>query len=163
MRTDDQIVDLVHKLTEGDEDFFGNIRADLVLYLPLDRAREFFKGALTEAEEAQWKATPRDRDSVIAEILDYMPFAWGKANDCRGLSAARSLDHMRAWLWMLEEDEACKACEDYDHYGKPQLRTICEKFGWDWKQWDDGLWRNDESGPFKKPNDVPKVVINWKN
>jgi hypothetical protein len=73
-----------------------------------------------------------------------MPFAWEKANDCRGLSANRSIEHMTAWLWMLGDDLADKMDGLYEYYGKPCLRAICEKYGCKWQQWDDGVWRNSE-------------------
>lgn len=67
-------------------------------------------------------------------MLDYMPFALGKAQDHRGLSASRSIDHFRAWLWMLSDDETLGFCdveENYTNYGAPILREICENYGFD--------------------------------
>ena len=80
-----------------------------------------------------------------------MAFAWEKANHRRGISAGRSLDHMSAWLWLLGHDEAADAMLDHDHYGKPRLRAICEAFGWDWRQWDDGRWTNEEQADGLAP------------
>lgn len=74
---------------------------------------------------------PCDRDTVIAEMRDYMSFAWEKAYDHRGLSASRSLYKMQAWLWLLGDDELLVFAEDADNYvpyGTPILRKISEKY-----------------------------------
>jgi hypothetical protein len=127
-------------------DLFGARNGDLIEFLPFDRAKAFLKPDVTEE---QWTAggMPKalTRDTVVREITAYMPFAWGKANDCRGLSAARSIMHMQAWLWLLDADDAVKAIEEYDCYGKAQLRGICEALGINWQALDDGHWRTGES------------------
>lgn len=156
MRTDEQIIAHITKLE--DSDFLGFIRIDLLAYLPFEAAKQFLK---EEATGDDWKVLPRDRESIVAQIKDYMSFAWGKANDCRGLSAGRSLNHMQAWLWMLGEEDAAKSLDDYELYGKPQLRAICEHFGWDWSQWDDGHWKNNEDGYGAPPDAIPPVVLSW--
>jgi len=74
-----------------------------------------------------------------------MPFAWEKANGCRGISASRSLRHMVAWLWLDGQDEFLEKwndLRDYEYYGKPQLIAICELYGIDWKKFDDGVRTN---------------------
>lgn len=88
-----------------------------------------------------------DRDSIIKEMEDYMSFAFEKANDMRGLSANRSIMHYIAWTWLSGErhlsDEINRALNsDYQHYGKEILRSICEHYGWDWHQWDNGVLTN---------------------
>ena len=80
---------------------------------------------------------------------DYMPFAWDKANGCRGLSALRSLIHFAAWLWLLSNEDynhfgGFKGLSDYQFYGKEKLIDICERFNWDHFQWDDGVRSNSE-------------------
>ena len=142
MRTDAEILTRVEAVESLD--FFGTQAGDLLEVLPFDAVKPFLKD---DATEADWKPLPRDQRSVKARIHEYMEFAWGKANGCRGLSAARSLDHMSAWLWLLGYDEAANTITDYDRYGKPQLRAICEHFGWDWTVWDNGEWVNSEDGP----------------
>jgi hypothetical protein len=78
-------------------------------------------------------------------MLEYMPFAWDKANDMRGLSAGRSVQHFVGWTWLAGDDELSAWCDDnsnYQHYGKEILVRICEHYGWDWRQWDDGVRTN---------------------
>lgn len=130
-RTDEEIL---HRISEiGHGDFLGFERSDLIGYLPFDKARPH----LTEgAAEEQWTQEPRDRDSILKQMHEYMSFAWEKANNMRGISASRSMSHYSAWSWMIGEDFG--DLQDYEFYGKPHLVAICERFGWDHKQWDDG-------------------------
>lgn len=155
-RTTPEILAKIEKLKA--EDFFGFATGDLISYLSFEEAKPFLKEGTT-AE--MWGAPlPRDHESVKSQIVDYMPFAWDKANNCRGISASRSISHMGTWLWMLGLDEASEQIQDYDRYGKPQLRQICEHFGVDWRALDDGEWRNDEmqdGGP--PPESVPPLVL----
>jgi len=139
-RTNEEIVARIEEIKSTD--FFGAGTADLIAYLPFMEAKKFLKETVGGDD---WKELPRDHASIIAEILAYMPFAWDKANNCRGLSAARSLNHMQAWLWMLGEVKAAEGLDKYTLYGKPQLRAICEHFGWNWQEWDNNNWSNDES------------------
>lgn len=147
-RTDADILIKLATLENDPRDFFGFVRSDLIGYLPFDAAKPFLKD---EATAEQWDQMDRSALAVSGQIADYMPFAWGKANGRRGLSAGRSLCHMSAWLWMLGHDEAAESVLEYDHYGKPQLRAICEQFGIDWRALDDGKWSNSEFGGHAAP------------
>ena len=106
------------------------------------------------ATAEDWQEVEPNTDHLLGAIEEYMPFAWDKANNCRGLSADRSVSHMKAWLWLLGDDLGEKLDGIYCFYGKPCLRVICEKYGWDWRQWDDGEWRNEEGGAWTPPPDV---------
>ena len=110
----------------------------------------------TDGNSESWNELARDEDSVKTEMLDYMPFAWTKANERKSLSAERSLEHMSAWLWLIGRDSAAIQISKYHQYGKPQLRAICEAFGWDWRQWDDGRWTEHEMEEGEPP---PKTGI----
>lgn len=155
MRTDDEILARIEAIKE--QDFFGFKTGDLVCRLPFEKAKPFLKD---DATPEQWgDQRPLDPESIKAEMLDYMAFAWDKANNCRGISAGRSIDHMSVWLWLMDRDAAAEQILDYDQYGKPQLRAICEEFGWDWRQWDDGSWKNDEmSDGSAPPETVPALA-----
>lgn len=145
MRTTKEIIERARKLKKID--FFGFEFADIVMCLSFEDAKQLLsEEQITETNKKEWgDPKPRDRESVLNEIIDYMPFAWGKANDRRGLSAGRSILHMSAWFWLLGEDDLSNFLEDYEYYGKGKLRAICEALGLDWKQWDDGYWSNYES------------------
>lgn len=158
MRTFDEIVQRIHDTRE--DDFFGTVASDLAAYLPNDRLEE--AGFAVAEGVTNRPVAPRDDASVIAQIVDYLPFAWGKANNCRGLSAGRSIDHMTTWLWMLGEDDAATAIQDYIHYGKPQLRAISEKYGFAWQDADTGRWANSEEDEGISASSVPAVDLKWK-
>lgn len=152
-RTEEEIVAKIHVMKESD--FFGFITSDLVHYLSYENAKQFLKPEITEEK---WTPLKRERDSITDQMYEYMEFAWDKANNCRGLSANRSINHMQAWLWMLGEDLASEEIEDYSHYGKPQLRAICEKFGWDWKKWDNGRWANNDEEEGVQPLEAAELT-----
>lgn len=79
------------------------------------------------------------------EIRDYMSFAWDKANDCRSLSASRSIEHMSAWLFLLGKEElVTRINEEYAFYGKTSLYLICKEFDINWKSHDDNEWKNSQ-------------------
>lgn len=128
--TEDQILARIHEVE--DSDVFGAQRADLIGYLSFEKARPFL---MPEVTKEMWVPNAFTREQVIAEMRQYMGFAIGKAEDERGLSAPRSIDHFRAWLWLLGDVEMLRFADDGDNYpmyGKPILRRICEKYGFEW-------------------------------
>ena len=131
MRTDQEIIDRINARKEAD--FFGFELTDLLIRLPFELAKPFLN---PDVKGEDWKVQPRDRDSVLKEMLEYMPFAWDKANNCRGLSASRSMCHYMAWVWLAGDDLG--DLTDYQYYGKDNLVKICDHYGWDSSQWDDG-------------------------
>lgn len=135
MRTDEEILSRISEIES--RDWMGTELGDLACRLPFGEANRFLKDGVTEDS---WKVSPRDRDSVIAEMRDYMPFAWEKANGERGLSAGRSMSHYAAWTWLAGDDLG--DLTDYQFYGKDNLVRICEHYGWDSAQWDDGERHN---------------------
>jgi hypothetical protein len=114
---------------------------DLVVCAPWPVAALYAKPEM----QANWVPQSRKRGDVIARMAEYMPFAWQKANDCRGLSAMRSMMHFRAWTWLAGDDLPDALFEDYGFYGKDVLVRLCELYGWDHRQWDDGRRVNTES------------------
>lgn len=136
-RTQEEIIKRFNE-RKGD-DLFGFETDEYLPYLDYEHAKPFLKEGAKERDYEQEKMTP------IRKIKDYMSFAWGKANSCRGISAGRSLSYMVAWLWLDGQDEFLKKwndLRDYEYYGKPQLIAICELYKIDWKQYDDGVRTN---------------------
>lgn len=135
------------------DDFLGVIRSDLIAFLPWHYAKEYLS---TEGDDPvtpeKWGEAYEayDEPTVRAKILDYLPFAWGKANDCRGISANRSIDHFLAWSWLLDEEFYTNLQNSYDNgyelYGKPQLVLVSEYMGFDWRSEDNDCWTNSEMG-----------------
>ncbi len=128
------------------EDFFGFETTDYIVYLSFVDAKQFLGNTDKDPTiEADWETTPLIRESILKEMHDYMEFAWGKANDERGLSASRSVSHYIAWTWLAGDRELSAWVGDsnnYEFYGKPILEKICEHYGWNSKQWDDGRRSN---------------------
>lgn len=137
-RTQKEIVNRIEE--RKTEDFFGFETDDYIDYLTYGNAKKYLMPEVTKEE---WNETEKEVLAPIEQIKDYMGFAWDKANNCRGLSANRSISHMLAWLWLGGEDALLEKVMyeyyyNYHYYGKPILEMICEYFGLDWKQWDDG-------------------------
>lgn len=149
-RTQDEI--LVRIKTVEKDDFFGFQTGDLIEFLTYENAKPWLKeGATAE----QWKHLT----DPVERLKDYMPFAWDKANDCRGLSAGRSLEHMKAWVWLDGNiDLLTQIEEDYEYYGKPHLVKICQAYGVDWKSLDSGEWVNGEDDTPKTADEVLKPL-----
>lgn len=76
MRTDTEISARVDEVKS--RDFFGFEVADLLARLPFDLAKPYL---VDDAKPEEWKPAPRDRESLLKEMLEYMPFAWEKANN----------------------------------------------------------------------------------
>ncbi len=144
MKTPAEIVVELKRIANGEvSDFFGSRAGDLVEHLEFEQAREFLK---PEGTAEEWKAKPLTREGVEAEMREYLSFAWDKANNCRGLSASRSMDHFSTWLWMIGDPELTSGFDaiEYEHYGKEKLIYISEKVGFDWKEVDDNIRTNGE-------------------
>ena len=159
MRTDAEISEKIKSLENDPKDIFDFIRTDLICTLPYEQAKPFLN---IEVNKEEWEARklPRDQLGVLAEMKKYMNFAWDKANNCRGLSACRSLMHMQAWLWLLGEDEVSDTLTyKYSCYGKPELRAICEHYEWDWVSLDNGRWSDDEGG---EGDPRPAATLPWR-
>lgn len=135
MRSVEEILDRIQERMPVD--FMGIEANDLIQYLPFDAAKQFLKESFPKD---QWKQIPSDKESVLKQMLEYMPFAWEKANNGRGLSAMRSMNHYSVWIWILGDDLG--DLTNYQYYGKDNLIKICEKYGWDHTQWDDGIREN---------------------
>ena len=145
MRTQDEVVARIDERKQGDP-FGFEWHEYFAKGLDFEHAKPFLKKD-ADMDEERW-SEPLTDEQVHAEMEAYMPFAWDKANNCRGISASRSVQHYVAWLWLVGEDDLAAWCADdtsnYEHYGKEILVRICEHFGWDWEQWDDGVRTNGE-------------------
>lgn len=73
-----------------------------------------------------------DVKEAAQDFLDYMVFAWGKAMDERGISAARSVFKLSAWMDILGRPDVgaiLRSDDLYEPYGRPALRRACELLG----------------------------------
>lgn len=145
-KTSADIVERI-KWLEDHGDVFGAELQDLIVFLPFDDAKQFLVEGATREKWAEDLVAPTEH-YVLKKIREYLPFAWEKANGCRGLSAQRSVSHMRAWFWLLDS-EAVDRWPEFEYYGKPILVACSEHpmVGFDWRSHDDGEWTNYEGEP----------------
>ncbi len=140
MKTQTEIVERLKEVKNGS--FFGWEWDDYLRFLSFEHAKPFL---LSTATPTDWNDDYKEptSENILKLMLGYMPFAFEKANNCRGISSNRSIAHYESWLWLLDDDflKEFNAIE-YEHYGKEKLISICEKYGWDWKQWDNGIRTN---------------------
>ena len=151
-RTQQEILNRIEYVKS--RDVLGFEGSDLIEFLDFENAKEYLKEEYVKKVEAgseKW-----EQPNPVSLIKEYLPFAWDKANNCRGLSAERSLCRFAAWLWMdgVEEEEIKPLVEDYSYYGKPELVKISEKYGVNWKELDNGKWVKSEDDTPKTSKDV---------
>lgn len=61
--------------------------------------------------------------------VDYLKFAFGKAENHRGLSASRSVDRIGEYLWLLGLDTDAFEAAEYAQYGVPKLKVAADRLG----------------------------------
>lgn len=123
-RTDEQILTRIEMVRPND--FLGTETGDLIAALSFEAAKSFLKSDATEESFDQWRKS--NREAVIAEATNYLEFAVGKMQNERGLSANRSIDHYRAWIWLAFDDETFRRFDDADYgwYGRNQLEIAAD-------------------------------------
>lgn len=127
MQTIEEIVAYYER--ERQEDIFGFLSEVLLRYLPTEAVKPFLKEG---TDLSAWQPTPLTEEAVIADMGQYMAFAWGKVSDHRGISAYRSIEKMQGWLWLLGDEETLAYAKDEEHYpqyGAPILLRICQRYG----------------------------------
>lgn len=135
MRTQEEIKNRIKEVEQ--DDFFGTQTNDLIECLDLEQAKDMLKPEGYEEEKAKPEKERAIRihtdDEIKKRIVDYLDFAWDKASGHRGLSANRSIDHFKAWVWLIGDDEALAFLNDeknYPRYGAPMLKYLSERFGY---------------------------------
>lgn len=128
-------------------DMLGFEVGEYLDYLPYEAAKPYLKDGVTAEQWERDGRASHTREAVLERMSDYMSFAFEKANGQRGISASRSILHYVAWTWLAGDAALSEQIEQIPHeyYGKPTLRRICEHYGWDWKQWDNGVLTNGDT------------------
>ncbi len=125
MKTLQEIVEWYR--VQQEDDILGFTGSAILNFVPFDMAKEFLKD---DAE--RYEVPELTEENVLATMREYIEFAWGKVKDHRGISAGRSVEKMKAWLWILGDDYLYQFCENdanYAQYGAPCLKAISEKYG----------------------------------
>lgn len=128
MRTQKEIMERFEKA----DDLFGTQKGDLIDYMTFENAKPYLQekySAKVESGEEKWemKTDPKK------EILDYLDFAYDKAEGERGLSAGRSMLHFKTWIWLDDKlfyNEVIDLIDNYTNYGIPALDKISEHYGY---------------------------------
>lgn len=140
-----------------------NTVTDLMIYLPYDDAKDFVRNNVSEDDWAYRITKFLTRENVVNDIINYMPYAWHTANEMQGSRIARSIQHIQNWLYLLGEFNAVTDIEYFSCCGKPQLRAVCEKFGINWKLYDNGIWRDDDMDDGISADEYNPIDIMWNN
>lgn len=106
------------------QDWIGTRRNDLLAALSFEDALPFLKEGVTSD---QWS----DPQDPIVQAREYLAFAMGKAENHRGISAGRSVEHFTEWAWLSGDDafQAAVADSKYANYGAPILAAVAKAIG----------------------------------
>ena len=118
---------------DGDS-LFGFDREALGEFLTFEEAKPWLKA---DAKSDWWTPKPRTREAIIEVLREYMSrIGLDKAVSHRGISASRTIEKMRAWSWLMADDEAVRICDEtsYQNYGAPILKALCEHFDFDYAE-----------------------------
>ena len=126
MRTQDEI--LVRISEVRGEDILGFQSEVLKFSLTYENVQPFLKQD-HELDEELWSSFVND-DVLLADMKDYMGFALEKAHSHRGISASRSVDKMKSYLWLLDNPPVYREFIEagYAQYGVPQLMVVCKAY-----------------------------------
>ena len=140
-RSYEEIIEKIEEINQPQSNDLSAIKInDLVDYLPFELAKKYL---IDDAKKKQWgEIKPKDRQSILEEMKDYIKFAWQKANNFRGLSAGRTMAHYSIWIWLIGDDFG--DIEEYQFYGKDNLVKICKYYGFHNQNLDDGVRNNSE-------------------
>lgn len=126
MRSQDEIV-AFYQGYKG-RDIFGFTLEALADFMDAGHVKRFLK---PDADLSAWTSREPSREAVLEEMRSYMVFAWEKVGGHRGISASRSVQKMKAWLWLLGDDDLVAYAEDdgnFAQYGAPILARISGKY-----------------------------------
>lgn len=138
MRTQEEILKRIEESKKRNAFFNFEIEV-LVEALDFEHAKPFLKNTATpETWNVEREADgygpklryPLTREEDLKKAAAaYLKFAWGKAEDHRGISAGRSVDKMTSFCWLLGHDTKSIEEAGYANYGCPKLKACAELLG----------------------------------
>lgn len=133
MRTEEEIIRYYTKVQPID--VFGIWGTELLMRLPFKKARPFLAKDHGWDEET-WNRTSRkfklDKESLIAEMEDFIQFGTEHAVMHHGIGAAKSIIHYLVWLWLLNDMVLFSYLIDqknYPNFGSPMLYAVMQEYG----------------------------------
>ena len=129
-RTDEEILQRIKGIERLD--WLGFKTQVLVVNLSFEAAKPFLKDEIA-AEE--WAEDTSGVGTPAEEGAKYLPFAIGKIENERGISANRSVQKFAEWAWLDGEDDLAVQIDDdqnYGWYGDRAVRLYAEHYGLPW-------------------------------
>jgi len=146
-RSQDEITQRLQAITDAGADPYGAERSRLLEALDFDLLDPWFRPGQKPTTQ-EWSTRQMvTTEAAHAAILEYLPFAWEKANTKRGTSALRSLAHFAGLLWLTGDarnelvarltpthrpDDAGQSTDAHAYFGKTALVSVSEVVGFDW-------------------------------
>lgn len=134
LKSQEEIIQKLHQIQETQS--FMDFRPEVLIdFLSMENAKPFLNQDYVkklESGEEQYGDVVTTIEECAQDFLDYMNFAWGKAEDERGISASRSIQKLGIWLWLMNRDDLRIIIEDdalYNPYGAPALIEVCSQMG----------------------------------
>lgn len=131
MKTQKEVADKIDYLLENlFDDFMGFQRNDLLRFIDYKHIKHLLKEEVTE-QEWDKDVLPLSEEVIRKEMEKDMDFATNKALNHRGISAVRSIETMKAYVWLLEDMESYDyLCDhgNFQNYGMPMLKFIADKY-----------------------------------
>jgi hypothetical protein len=126
IRTQEEVVARIKRRKPLDP--LGDETTDLICCLDFEHAKPYLKADMTEEK---WNPPEVTVEELRETIVSYLPFAFEKCLNHRGLSANRSVGHFRSWCWLIgdEKVEAFIEAGNYAPYGAPILAKVAEGYG----------------------------------
>lgn len=152
-RTHSEIVAQLRHVLASNPDPFGVEPSRLLDALPFELAKEWLRSEVTAGEWEQQPGRLRTLEDVMKSAVEYLPFAWAKANEARSSSSSiRSVAHFRGLAWLTGNaafyEKMKSNPQRFD--AKVALVAASEFFGVNWREYDNGKWRRtpDDEAPL---------------
>ncbi len=132
LKSVDEICEIYKEL--GKDDFLGFSFDVFAKFVPFEKAKYNFEDDFINKVESgleKWTFI-NTIEEASQDFLDYMNFAWGKAEDKRGISASRSIEKLSMFLRIMGREDLAELIDDddlYNPYGAPALIAVCDKMG----------------------------------
>lgn len=129
LRSQEEILEKMKKITEEQASMDFSVEV-IVYYLNWENIKPYLKEEYIEKVEngeEQFNFVT-SIEECAQDFLDYMNFAWGKAENQRGISASRSIQKLSTWAWLMGREDISDVLQDdslYNPYGAPALIKAC--------------------------------------
>jgi hypothetical protein len=118
VRTQDEIRARFDFVRESGDDLFGFRQEALADAIDYEHVKDLLKA---DSGPGDWP-----EPDVATKAREYLSFAIGKAVGHRGMSAHRSIEKLREWLWCLDDRDLIARFDAAPHpqYGAPKLAVL---------------------------------------